>query len=168
MVRNVNPRRFNIAEILQDHENRITQLEHELFRRGQWAPYSPTLTNVTVGNGTLTARWCRVRDFVQVKLIFQFGSTSAFTGTIGFGTPVDGFSTSGFVYPMGTAIARPSGATGSNVFKGFTTNDGSGAITEIRIVAANGTNAGGWNASTPFVWSDGAILGIDATYEAGA
>lgn len=32
MTRNVNPRRFNVVNILQDHEQRILQIERELFR----------------------------------------------------------------------------------------------------------------------------------------
>jgi hypothetical protein len=133
---------------------------------GLWQDYVPSFSNVSVGNGTLTARYTQNGKTVHFWVDIAVGSSSSVTGTIGVGTPVTGLSTTGFVYPMGTAIAKPAGATGSNVFKGFTTNEGTGPITSARVVAANGANGGLWNATTPFAWSDGANFSLLAVYEA--
>ena len=44
---------------------------------GGWTSYTPTLTNLTLGNGALTARWRQIGKMVDVRFTFQLGSTSA-------------------------------------------------------------------------------------------
>jgi hypothetical protein len=48
---------------------------------GTYTAYTPTLTNVTIGNGTFSTAYCRVNNFVHYYGIFTLGSTSAVTGT---------------------------------------------------------------------------------------
>jgi hypothetical protein len=56
--------------------------------------YTPTLTDITLGNGTLTAVWTRVGAHVTVHLRLLFGSTTAITGsTPGFSGPFEPKST---------------------------------------------------------------------------
>ena len=43
---------------------------------GGWTTYTPTVTNLTVGNGTLNARYCKIGKLVTVYLGFTMGSTS--------------------------------------------------------------------------------------------
>lgn len=50
--------------------------------------YTPTLTNITLGNGTRTGSFHRSDGWCDFELSFAFGSTSAFTGGIGFSLPV--------------------------------------------------------------------------------
>lgn len=133
---------------------------------GLWQPYTPALGGITLGNGTVTARFTENGKTVHFWVNFVLGTTSSVDGTIEIGTPSTGFTTTGFVYPMGTALAKLDGATGSNVFKGFTTNGGDGPVTVARIVAANGTNGGLWGPTVPFSWSDGDTLALMAMYEA--
>lgn len=134
---------------------------------GLWEDYTPALSNVSVGNGSMSARYVQNGNTVHFWVNINLGSTSSVTGTIGIGVPpVTPINTQGFVYPMGTAIARASGSTGSNVYKGFTTNSGTGTIDFARVVGANGSNGGVWDGSNPFVWSDGAVMSIMAMYEA--
>jgi hypothetical protein len=47
---------------------------------GGWTTYTPTWTNLTVGNGTVSARYQKIGKVVNVYVGFVFGSTSAFTG----------------------------------------------------------------------------------------
>jgi hypothetical protein len=42
-----------------------------------WLAWSPTLTNLTLGNGTIVARYTRVGDLVTAHFTFTLGSTSA-------------------------------------------------------------------------------------------
>lgn len=63
---------------------------------GAWTTYTPGTANMTVGNGTLTARYRKVGKTVEVHIGFKLGSTSAigtipiiglpFTGVTIFGT----------------------------------------------------------------------------------
>lgn len=133
---------------------------------GLWQDYTPVLTNISLGNGTMQARYTQNGMTVHFWVDILFGSTTSVTGSIDIGTPTTGFSTEGFIYPMGTALARLFAASGSNVHKGFTTNDGTGPVSSVRIVAANGTSGGAWNATTPFTWATGDRMMLTAMYEA--
>jgi hypothetical protein len=133
---------------------------------GFWTDYTPSLTNLALGNGTMTARFTSIGDTVYFWVSILFGSTTSVSGAIGVGAPLAGFSTTGFVYPMGTAIAKDSLASGQNVFKGFTTNAGNGPVTEARIVSAGSASGGAWNATNPLTWATGDILSVKAMYEA--
>jgi hypothetical protein len=68
--------------------------------------YTPTLTNVTLGNGTLTAYYVDSGDSVFYYGMLRFGSTSSVTGNVQIDLP---FNTStaigvGAFYGIGTAF----------------------------------------------------------------
>ena len=42
-----------------------------------WVSYTPTLTNLTVGNGTLSAKYMRQSKICTVRFVFTFGTTSS-------------------------------------------------------------------------------------------
>jgi hypothetical protein len=56
---------------------------------GEWISYTPTLGNITIGNGTVTARYRRVGDQVDVYAFLQLGSTTSFTNYINVGLPFE-------------------------------------------------------------------------------
>ena len=47
---------------------------------GVWSTYAPTLGNVTLGNGTRTAKYYKMNKIGFVSLDFTLGSTSDITG----------------------------------------------------------------------------------------
>lgn len=53
-----------------------------------WVPYTPTLTNITLGNGTVIAEYCQQGDEVGVSFLLTFGSTTSVTSTPQFSFPV--------------------------------------------------------------------------------
>lgn len=53
-----------------------------------WVSYTPTLTNITLGNGNVIAEYCQQGDTVDVSIILNFGSTTALTGVPAFSFPV--------------------------------------------------------------------------------
>ncbi|MEU9946934.1 hypothetical protein [Streptomyces sp. NPDC047939] len=53
-----------------------------------WVPYTPTLTNVTLGNGNVVAEYCQQGDLVDVSIILNWGSTTSMSGTPAFSIPV--------------------------------------------------------------------------------
>lgn len=62
---------------------------NEYFQqRNAWASYTPTLTNVTVGNGTTTAYYNQVGRIVHFSVKFVLNTTSAVSGAIGVSLPV--------------------------------------------------------------------------------
>lgn len=59
----------------------------------EWTSYTPTLTNMTQGNGTITARYTQLGKFVMVKFRFVLGSTSSMSLSPGVSLPVTADST---------------------------------------------------------------------------
>ena len=53
-----------------------------------WTAYTPTLTNATVGNGTLTGRYAQIGKTVLVQAGLNAGSSTQITGNLGFSLPV--------------------------------------------------------------------------------
>lgn len=48
---------------------------------GTYTAYTPTWTNLTVGNGTQVSAYCRVNNFVHYQGVLTFGSTTSITGS---------------------------------------------------------------------------------------
>jgi hypothetical protein len=126
-------------------------------RIGEWEDWTPTWTNVTVGNGTLTAKYSRMGTTAFVDLAFQLGSTSAITGNPVFSLPVNNaaftvrragdvymFDTSaGFVYEGVIQLVSASTAALNNRTGGLLSN-------------VSGTS--------PFTWATGDRLHIQMMY----
>lgn len=55
---------------------------------GTYTSYTPTLSGLTLGNGTLLAGYAQIGKFVHTQFRFTLGSTSSVTGGIGFSLPV--------------------------------------------------------------------------------
>lgn len=52
-----------------------------------WASWTPTWTNITVGNGTLVAKYGQFGKLVFFRLHLTFGSTTAVSGNSAFSPP---------------------------------------------------------------------------------
>jgi hypothetical protein len=52
---------------------------------GTYTAYTPNYSDFTLGNGTVTAKYCQVNDFVHVIGSIVLGSTSSITGNLGIG-----------------------------------------------------------------------------------
>lgn len=72
---------------LDDHEDRLDAIEGNID--GAWTSYTPTLTNITLGNGTLTGRWKKLGSKTIVgSVLFIAGSTTSYSaGNLSFGLP---------------------------------------------------------------------------------
>lgn len=73
-----------------------------------WISYTPTITNLTVGNGVLTARYAQIGKTVFAKGTFVMGSTSSISGALAIALPVTanavGLAPSGSIIGGGVAI----------------------------------------------------------------
>lgn len=98
------PRTWVAAEIFTA-ANANTHLRDQLKVIGDaMGSYTPTYTNFTLGNGTVSAQYAAAGKWVRYKGLITLGSTSSVTGTIRislpvtalwttFGHPIDGMST---------------------------------------------------------------------------
>lgn len=118
--------------------------------------WTPTWTNVTVGNGTVVAQYWRTGAGLTVMLDFTLGSTSAVTGT----ATVAGL-------PVNPVYAGSGNLTMLDNSASLRYNGG------VRVTAASGSIAiiggasGGVNTTTPFTWAVNDNFNLTVTYAVG-
>ena len=125
---------------------------------GAWTTWSPSYTDITVGNGTVTARFCRIGKVVNVYWRLIFGTTTSFSTTPQFTLPVSAS------YPQRSATGMLTDQGVAN-YIGYGQIEG-GTFYPVTILSS-GTYAsvGGLNATTPFTWGNTDSLFFSISYE---
>ena len=129
-----------------------------------WSTWSPTYANLTVGNGTVVARYIRIGDTVHATYSLTFGTTTSITGTPTISMPVAATSSTPNDTIIGSANLREVGTAlrlGA-VYKASTTTFGvyaqTAGSTHVRLANLSST--------VPFTWGDTDYIRFTATYEA--
>ena len=130
---------------------------------GAWTAYTPTFTNLTVGNGTLDCQWFRSGRFVSFKVKLTFGSTTSVSGAIIVSLPV--------AYADGTEVESATGLLfDSSLNARYPAVTGAQTTTTIavRTINAAGTYAvvADTSSTVPFTWATGDIITVAGSYEA--
>lgn len=122
-----------------------------------WTSYTPTTTNITIGNGTWSASYIQIGKTVHLKVRFTFGSTSSISGAATFSLPV---TATGFGYGVAN-LNR-----GSN-YQGVALVSGTGNVV-ANAVNASGTYAllSSTSSTVPATWTTGDVISLSLTYEA--
>jgi len=120
-----------------------------------WTTWSPTLTNLTLGNGTLTAKYRQLGKTGDLRFDFVLGSTSAVGTNPQFSLPftlISDIASSGFLLPglatlVDAGTERRPGAAQVN------------SSTVISFVQINATPAvASVTATAPWTWTTGDML----------
>ena len=134
------------------------------FGNGGWTTYTPTLTNLTLGNGSMSASYMQIGKTVFVSIKFTLGSTSAVGSGPLFSLPV-------------TANARylATQIIGNATFidTGVTTYPGVSRLASTTTAGPLALNAAGTYLATtgvasgvPFTFGSTDVLMIEIEYEA--
>lgn len=125
---------------------------------GTWTAYTATLTNITQGDGTISAQYAQVGKTVFFRVRFTMGSTSAVTGRIGLGLPVTA-RFGGAVFACTLVDSSP-----LTIYSGF----GNYSTTSECPTFTIGTNgaATATSATNPFTWASGDYIQLMGSYEA--
>lgn len=57
-----------------------------------WVAYTPTLTNMTIGNGSVLGRYCQIGKSLLIRWVISFGTTTTVSGQVSLSLPA-GFTT---------------------------------------------------------------------------
>lgn len=129
---------------------------------GVWKSWTPTFTNVVVGNGTVDAKYTVIGKTIICRISFILGSTSSVSGVVNFSLPFTALNTVGQY--VGSSYAERNGSFGANCFLQLTSS------TTINLVAqkVDGTYSQNWNtgATVPFVWANTDYFKGEFFYEA--
>jgi hypothetical protein len=136
-----------------------------------WFNWSPTWTNFTVGNATLSAAFTMNGRLLTARLKLTWGSTTSASGIIEFSPPVTPFAdyTSsellvGLATGVNIGVAIWNGvvkALTSSIFT-FTSVATNSGTNPVNTLANSGTD---WTGSTPFSWATGSIIFAQFAYE---
>ena len=144
------------------HAGQHTEINDALQALGVFTSYTPTWTNVTIGNATVDVSFWQANKFVYVRGRVTYGSTTSISGVITMSLPVTARNVS---YPVigqahfddaGTAAfygAVMQASTTTAVFWAF-----NAAGTYVRETVTSST--------VPMTWTTGDILSFVFTYEA--
>ena len=126
-----------------------------------WTTWVPTLTNLTQGSGTLTAKYRRVGKTVDFRFLFIFGAASAVGTSPQFTLPVaphsDYAAAAGAFLGSGYLIDASGGARdGAPLYV-------SGSTVTIQFWNATPANTG-VTSTGPWTWATGDILEVHGTY----
>lgn len=136
----------------------------------QWTTWTPTWGGLTVGNGTVIARYFRVGNTVSFRLLFTAGGTSVFAGTFTFSLPVairndyaaglEGIHSQVVLVDGGSAATRTVGGA-------YVASAGSSTVGMI-VDRLGGTyaTAAVVNTTTPWTWAATDTISVTGTYEA--
>jgi hypothetical protein len=120
-----------------------------------WTSYTPTLTNISLGNGGMSANYARQGKSCFVRFSFTFGSTS----TLGGGVP-------SFTLPF-TSVTGPiqslaGTALDSSAAQGYVLNGRIlSASTTCELIGATAYAS----STTPFTWATSDTIGLDGVFE---
>jgi hypothetical protein len=126
-----------------------------------WTSYTPTITSITLGNGTLVGKYKQIGKTVDIYVKLTFGSTTSFSG-----------SNPSFTLPVNNADSTGQVLTAAGV------RDADGALYPAIILIsqtlfncytlANGSFLpyGAMNSTSPMTWTTSDYLTVKFTYEA--
>lgn len=145
---------------------RDTHVHKGVVANEAWASWAPTLTNLTLGNGTVTAKFTRVGRKITFYFKVVFGSTSAMGTGPSFTLPVAPASQYSIanVDTFGIATLLDVGTaalSGTCLF-----SSGSTAVIQYLNAAATAVTDVTITATTPFTWAVGDAAIATGTYEA--
>lgn len=124
-----------------------------------WTSYAPTLTNWTVGNGSLTGNYVKFGRLTFFRLRFDAGSTSTFVGNPIFGLPTEAVTT--FSLPCGQALLADSSGSGASFRATRTALINSG--TDLLLRAEDGSVL---SSTVPWTWASGDTIEVSGFYQA--
>jgi hypothetical protein len=123
-----------------------------------WTTWTPTLGGLTLGNGTVTARYQKVGKTVNWYFRFLLGSTSLVTSGAYFTLP----SSTAQTYLPGQVLMRDAGTAW---WFGACIIDTGYAYINNQKVSGNFTISETITATSPFVWTTSDFIVVNGTYE---
>lgn len=132
-----------------------------------WASWTPSWTNLSVGDGTVVAKYLQLGKTIYGRLSIVFGSTTSVSGAIIFSLPQTAVSYAGTAGVTWIGGARARTTTGPAIYNG-TVAWKSTTTAEVDFEDSSGTyvTSVASSATIPFTWATGDEIGLELFYEA--
>lgn len=140
------------ADSLKSVAARVAALERTNGSPG-WVSFTPSWTNVTLGNGSASGRYKYQNDDMMVQVTLVFGSSTSFGGVVSVAIPNGVTSKGGGLRSVGALECK----LGTSEISGH--SRGLSASTTIEFFAATASSSGNAvSASNPGVWATNDVL----------
>jgi hypothetical protein len=123
-----------------------------------WTSYTPTLTNITLGNGTVTASYQQIDKLVTVNIFFTMGSTSTMGNGPKFSLPVNNVDS----YVDGICTLWDQGVA---VHSGLCYAYANNLVVEYLDASATSLQPGGIGSTAPFTWNTNDKIYAQISYQ---
>lgn len=126
-----------------------------------WKAYTPSLTNITLGDGTLVFTYARIGKIIHVRGYFKHGTTTSISGLLTFDLPATATATYEAqtfpCYILDSGTAEYAGLI--QIISGKMT---------VKVINSSGTYAivSNTSATAPMTWANNDYLSFYLTYEA--
>lgn len=157
---NTTPRTWVAAEVVTALEMNTEIRDALTGIQAAWTSYTPTLTNVTLGNGTLSGAYYQVGKTIHYRCLLTFGSTTTVSGSIQFALPTTANSnqTAGN-FPLGISVMK-----GTNTVYGWARLLAA-ANAIAPVYNATATTSSDCTATAPYTWAATNIIFVQGVYE---
>jgi len=127
-----------------------------------WETYTPSFTNATVGNGTVSAAYTQINKLVVGRVSFTLGSTSAVSNYVVVTVPI-----AAKVATYGGTVTYHD-ASPKAVYQGFfdPSSTTSGIVIGVLNSAGTYVVGGGMSSTVPFTWTTSDQILLNFYYEA--
>lgn len=124
--------------------------------------WTPTWTNVTVGNGTVVSFYARAGAIIVAQMRFTLGSTSAVSGAIQFSLPVNCDTTRG----VRLGDSRIQDVSAPEVFASvvIAAANGTGQVQVLDSTNATSLDEDNTSGTVPMTWATGDVLDVNLCY----
>lgn len=132
-----------------------------------WTTYSPTWTNLSVGNGTVTARYRQIGTLVETRITIVFGSTTSISGAVSVSLPVTRATYAGTAGLTALGLARFFDTSGGAASEGAAMNVSTTTV-RLQVWKSDGTylTSADLSSTVPFTWATGDEINVQFSYEA--
>lgn len=131
-----------------------------------WQTFSPTWSNLTVGNGTVTAFYTTIGKAILGTIKFILGTTSSVSTNPSFTAPATGATRYGTTSNnmIGTGYAEDAGVAGANCAFAFSASTSNISILTMNASGTYGAYAG-LTSTAPITWGSGDFFTGSFFYE---
>jgi hypothetical protein len=155
----------SLNQILQADSSTATGLKWGTL--GGVTSWTPTFTNLTVGNGTLSGNYIQIGKFIYAWFSLTFGTTTSITGAVQVtGLPVAPASTAAAVNAI--VQANYSDASGNKFWGSSHANNNNTSRIWLSPMTVSGSyikSDADLSSTVPFTWTSTDILSVGLAYE---
>jgi hypothetical protein len=144
-------------------QNQVLQVDSStptglVWASGAWVTWTPTVNNISIGNGTITARYRQTGNTVSFSLKIVFGSTTTISGSPNVVMGVASNSVAVFpVYILDAGVAAYAASAyfpiGTTMFLDLIDTTSSRALLTA------------FSSTSPFTWGSGDFISVSGSYE---